>query len=230
MDAICTDSRKKIDAVILDLRGSGETNDFGIAADSRLALLRKASRSSPCAARAARKFALSLQPTGFNLPWTPHHFDRRRNCRCRRNPGRRLAPERRLLSAKPRPDGHQLYRSPSPSGHILRIAVAQRPARSTTVFPKAWNRTCGDAATRGETPDFPTKPDQSMSAFVFETDRPHLNEAALLNGTIPRSRRRKTGNAAPSGSAPALYDPVLQRAVDVVTSIGVFEKSPGGSP
>lgn len=62
-----------------------------------------------------------------------------------------------------------------------------------------------------------------MSQFVFETERPRLNEAALVAGTNPsidayQETRRNPG----SGRGP-LRDTVLQRAMDVVTSIQVIE-------
>ncbi len=70
---------------------------------------------------------------------------------------------------------------------------------------------------------------KGMALFVFEADRPHLNEAALLAGTNPEieaaQQRRARG-----GDRPTLHDAVLQRAVDLVTSIGVFEKQPGHLP
>ncbi len=73
---------------------------------------------------------------------------------------------------------------------------------------------------------------KGMASFVFEAERPHLNEAALLAGTNPEieaaqaAQQRRTRG----GEGPALHDPVLQRAVDVVTSIGVYEKQPGRTP
>ena len=71
-----------------------------------------------------------------------------------------------------------------------------------------------------------------MAAFVFETDRPHLNEAALLAGTNPEIDAAQAGQQrrVRGGDAPPLHDAALQRAVDVVTSIGVYEKQPSSPP
>ena len=71
-----------------------------------------------------------------------------------------------------------------------------------------------------------------MEPFVFEPDRPHLNEAALLAGTNPEIEAAQTAQQrrARGGEKPPLHDPVMQRAVDVITSIGVYEKSPGRTP
>ncbi len=71
-----------------------------------------------------------------------------------------------------------------------------------------------------------------MAPFVFETDRPHLNEAALLAGTNPeieatQAAQRRSQN----GPKPlALHDTVLQRGVDLVTSIEVYEKQTRRAP
>jgi len=74
---------------------------------------------------------------------------------------------------------------------------------------------------------------KGMAPFVFETDRPHLNEAALLAGTNPEievaqaaQQRRAQGGEKPS----ALHDTVLQRGVDLVTSIEVYEKQTSRAP
>jgi hypothetical protein len=73
---------------------------------------------------------------------------------------------------------------------------------------------------------------KGMTPFVFEVDRPHLNEAALLAGTNPEIEAVQTAQErrARGVDKPALHDAVLQRAVDLVTSIGVYEKQPGRSP
>jgi hypothetical protein len=55
-----------------------------------------------------------------------------------------------------------------------------------------------------------------------------LNEAALVAGTNPEieaSQRRGRGDEKSS-----MHDPVLQRGVDLVTSIVVYEKQSGRSP
>ncbi len=99
----------------------------------------------------------------------------------------------------------------------------------------------GAGLSRGVTPDLSvTLPHQEkeeiftqsltkgMAPFIFEEDRPHLNEAALLAGTNPeiealqdRQQRRARGEK------PGPHDAVVQRAVDVITSIGVYAQ-PGG--
>lgn len=72
---------------------------------------------------------------------------------------------------------------------------------------------------------------KSMAPFVFEEDQPHLNEAALLAGTNPeieamQDRQQKRAR----GEKPGPHDPVVQRAVDVITSIGVYAPAAGRTP
>jgi hypothetical protein len=122
---------------------------------------------------------------------------------------------------------------PLPGGQILRVATAE------AILPEQ-----GSHFQQGLVPDLPVALSErekreifqesltkGMAPFVFEVDRPHLNEAALLSGTNPEidasqaaQRRRAQGEKA------APHDAVLQRAVDLVTSIGVYEKQPGRSP
>jgi hypothetical protein len=122
-----------------------------------------------------------------------------------------------------------------PSGKILRIAVAE------AILPDEHSR-----YPDGVSPDLPVALSppvkrqifqqsltKGMAPFVFETDRPHLNEAALLAGTNPEieaaqaaQHRRAQGGEKPS----ALHDTVLQRGVDLVTSIEVYEKQTSRAP
>src|SRR5207244_9176467 len=63
--------------------------------------------------------------------------------------------------------------------------------------------------------------EKGMGPFVYEAGRPHLNEAALLAGTNPEveaAEAAQQSRGGPSEKVPA-HDPVLQRALDVVTSL-----------
>ena len=59
-----------------------------------------------------------------------------------------------------------------------------------------------------------------MSQFVFDTERPRMNEAALVANTNPEI------SAAPEAdeATEPLRDTVLQRAVDLVTAISFYKK------
>jgi C-terminal processing protease CtpA/Prc len=112
-------------------------------------------------------------------------------------------------------------------GKILRVAVAEvvMPG-NVSIFPK------------GVKPDLPvemTEADkqevmrvglgkEGVSPLVFETERTHMNEAALVAGKNPEidaleaAQRYRFGERT---KAP-LRDTVLQRAVDLVTTLGVY--------
>jgi hypothetical protein len=117
---------------------------------------------------------------------------------------------------------------PLPSGKILRVAVAEMISPDgRPLFPE------------GVKPDLPVEMsmadkrqifqlsgEKGMEPFVYEGARPHLNEAALLAGTNPEveaaeAAQQRRGRAP---EKPPTHDPVLQRALDVVTSLEVYQK------
>ena len=116
---------------------------------------------------------------------------------------------------------------PLPSGKILRMATAEAISPDgQPLFPG------------GVKPDLPVEmsgtekrqifrlsAEKGMGPFVYDTERPHLNEAALMAGTnpeldIPDAQRRLR-----SHSVQPLRDGVLQRALDVVTSLEIYQKN-----
>ncbi|MEY2504340.1 MAG: hypothetical protein QOG27_620, partial [Verrucomicrobiota bacterium] len=67
--------------------------------------------------------------------------------------------------------------------------------------------------------------EKGMTPFVVENARPHLNEAALISGKNPEleameAAQRRNRNP----EKPGVHDSVLQRALDLITSIGIFQK------
>jgi hypothetical protein len=117
---------------------------------------------------------------------------------------------------------------PLPSGKILRVAVAEMVSPDgRPLFPE------------GIKPDLPVEMsmadkqqifqlsgEKGMGPFVYEGARPHMNEAALLAGTNPEveaaeAAQQRRGR---SPEKPSTHDPVLQRALDVVTSLEVYQK------
>lgn len=224
---------KKVDAVILDLRACRETNDFAVVATfadrflpkgKKLFSLRGPNAQTPRAfvaeqgqlyqgllallidqetAGAAEVLAAVLR-TGHGAILIGQT-----------TAGRAVAYEDIAL----------------PSGKILRVAVAE------AILPEDQPR-----FPDGVPPDLPvtlpiaTKREifqasltKGMEPYIFESDRPHLNEAALLAGTNPEidaaQQRRARG-----GEKAIPHDTVLQRGVDLVTSIEVYQKQTGRSP
>jgi hypothetical protein len=113
-----------------------------------------------------------------------------------------------------------------PSGKILRVATADAVlSDGQPLFPG------------GVKPDLPVEMsavdkrqifrlsgEKGMGPFVYESERPHLNEAALIAGTnpeldIPDAQRRLR-----SRPGQPQRDSVLQRALDVVTSLEIYQK------
>ena len=117
---------------------------------------------------------------------------------------------------------------PLPSGKILRVAVTEMVSPDgRPLFPE------------GIKPDLPVEMsiadkrqifqlsgEKGVGPFVYEGARPHMNEAALLAGTNPEveaaeAAQQRRGR---SPEKPPAHDPVLQRALDVVTSLEVYQK------
>jgi hypothetical protein len=63
-----------------------------------------------------------------------------------------------------------------------------------------------------------------MAPFVFEAERPHLNEAALLAGTNPELDAAEVQRHIRGREKLPTRDPVVQRAIDLVTSVEIFQK------
>ena len=111
---------------------------------------------------------------------------------------------------------------PLTSGKVLRVAVAEVIGpNGLSLFPD------------GVKPDLPVElppaqkhqifsqsAQRGLTNFVFESERPHFNEAALIAGTNPEIELRQQRRS-PEES---LQDSVLQRAVDVITSLAIFQK------
>ena len=117
---------------------------------------------------------------------------------------------------------------PLPSGKILRLAVAEMISPDgRSLFPE------------GIKPDLPVEmsmiekrqifqssSEKGMEPFVYETGGLHMNEAALLAGTNPevdaaQAAQQRRGRAL---EKPPAHDAVLQRALDVVTSIEIYQR------
>ncbi len=110
---------------------------------------------------------------------------------------------------------------PLSSGKLLRVAVREVIGPDGhSLFPDAIKP---DLAVEMGLPQkrqiFVASVQRGMSPFVFEAERPHFNEAALIAGTNPEVEARQKRNPEDN-----LHDAILQRAVDVITSLAVFGK------
>jgi hypothetical protein len=115
-----------------------------------------------------------------------------------------------------------------PSGKILRVAVAEMISpEGRPLFPEGIKPDLPvDMSNADKRQIFQLSGEKGMGPFVYEGARPHMNEAALLAGTNPEveaveAAQQRRGRAP---ERPPAHDPVLQRALDVVTSLEVYQK------
>src|SRR5438876_6474770 len=103
---------------------------------------------------------------------------------------------------------------PLSSGKILRVAVSEViAANGQSLFPGGVKPDLAVELSLAQKHEiFALSRQRGLTAFVFERERPHFNEAALIAGTNPeldiRQQRRNPEEN--------LHDAVLQRAVDVI--------------
>jgi hypothetical protein len=115
-----------------------------------------------------------------------------------------------------------------PSGKILRVAIAEMISpEGRPLFPEGIKPDLPvDMSDTDKRQIFQLSGEKGMGPFVYEGARPHMNEAALLAGTNPEveaveAAQQRRGRAP---EKPPAHDPVLQRALDVVTSLEVYQK------
>jgi hypothetical protein len=115
-----------------------------------------------------------------------------------------------------------------PSGKVLRTAAAEIISPDgRSLFPEGMKPDLPVEMSMADKREiFQLSSEKGMGPFVYEAGRPHLNEAALLAGTNPEveaaeAAQQRRGR---SPEKPPTHDPVLQRALDVVTSLEVYQK------
>ncbi len=220
---------KKVNAVIVDLRSSGTANDLALAAEfakrfcprgKTIFTLRKA------AGRQDRVFNSDRDPIFRGLVMVLADGDTA-------GAAEAIAAalrfhDKALVIGQPTAGRAAEYSDLSlPSGKILRLAVAEM------ISPEGRS-----LFTDGVKPDLPIdmsladkreifqlSSEKGMGPFVYEAGRPHMNEAALLAGTNPEveaaeAAQQRRGRV-PEKQPP--HDPVLQRALDVITSLEVYQ-------
>ena len=220
---------KKVDAVVLDFRASPATNDFPVAAefakrfcpkDKPLFTLRKTT------ARQEKTFTSERDPSYQGLVIILADGDTAGAAEAVAGVIH-LYDKAVIIGQQTAGRAVEYSDLKLPSGKVLRVAVGE------AVLPEARPLFPGGlkpdvlvempAADKREV--FQTSREKGMTPFVAENSRPHLNEAALIAGKNPEleameaAQKRKT---TPEKSG--VHDAVLQRALDLVTSIGIFEK------
>ncbi len=221
---------KKMDAIILDLRATVENNDYAMAAEVAQRFVPKGKRlfvlQGP-AEKPEKDFTSNRDPL---YPGLIVVLTDRETAGAAEVLAAVLHLQDHAILVGERTAGRAVRYSdlPLPSGNILRVAVAEatfpEPARYPEGVPPDLEVRLPIASKRQIFEQSLTK---NMAPYVFENDRPHFNEAALLAGTNPEievaqtaQQRRASGRPNP----PDLHDAVLQRGVDLVTSIAVYAK------
>ena len=221
---------KKMDALVVDLRASSGTNDFAVAAEfakrfcpkgKPLFTLRKP------APRQDRVFNSDRDPAFHGLIMVLADGDTAGGAEALAAALRVY--DKALLVGQPGAGRAAEYSDLAlPGGKILRVAVAEMVSpEGRSLFPD------------GVKPDLPVEMsvadklqifqlsgEKGMGPFVYQAGRPHMNEAALLAGTNPEleaveAAQQRRGRAP---EKPPAHDPVLQRALDVVTSLEIYQK------
>ena len=220
---------KKVDAVALDFRASGPTNDFAVAAefakrfcpkDKLLFTLRKAT------AKQERAFNSERDPAYQGLIVLLADGDTAGAAEAVAG-AIRIYDKAVLIGQQTAGQAVEYSDLKLPSGKVLRVAVGEAVLpEGNQLFPGGLRPDVPVEMAAVEKRDiFQQSREKGMGPFVAEASRPHLNEAALISGRNPEleameaAQRRKT--AAEKGG---IHDSVLQRALDLVTSIAVFQK------
>ena len=112
---------------------------------------------------------------------------------------------------------------PLPSGKVLRVAVSEISLPgAAALFPGGVKPDIAVEMTDVQK-QLRVDLENSVGRFVFDSERPRMNEAALVSGKNPELDALQAAQHSKSPAKPLVHDAVLQRAVDLVTSIGIYE-------
>lgn len=219
---------KKVDAVVLDFRASPATNDFPVAAefakrfcpkDKPLFTLRKTT------ARQERAFTSDRDPAYQGLiilladgdtagaaeavAGVIHIYDKAV-----------------IIGEQTAGRAVEYSDLKLPSGKMLRVAVGEAVLpEGHPLFPGGLKPDVSvEMAAADKREVFQTSREKGMTPFVTENSRPHLNEAALISGKNPELEAMEAAQKRKTPEKSSVHDAVLQRALDLVTSIGIFQK------
>ena len=112
------------------------------------------------------------------------------------------------------------------SGKILRVAVGEAVLpEGRPLFPEGVKPDLSVEMSAVEKREvFQQSLSKGMGPFVFENERPHLNEAALLAGKNPELEAMEVSQQRRGRPAETARDVVLQRALDLITSLAVYQQ------
>src|SRR5881398_434004 len=221
---------KKVNALIVDLRASQATDDLALAAEfakrfcpggKTIFTLRKP------AGRQDRGFNSARDPAFRGLVMVLSDGDTAGAAEAIAAALRFY--DKALVIGQPTAGRAAEYSDlPLPTGKILRLAVAELISpEGGSLFPEGVKPDLPVEMSLSEKRQiFQSSSEKGMGPFIYDTGRPHMSEAALLAGTNPEleaaeAAQQRRGRAP---EKPPPHDPVLQRALDVVTSLEVYQK------
>ena len=219
---------KKVDALIVDLRASSRQTDFSIAAEfgkrfcpkgKTLFILRKTAMHQD------RNFDSDRDPSIQGLLVVLVDGDTAGGAEA---VGAALrAYDRALIIGQPTAGRAAEYSDfPLSDGKTIRVASAEAVSPDGHVlFPSGVKPDLAVEMLLSEKRQiFQLSAEKGMASFIYEAERPHLNEAALLAGTNPELDGDEAQRRAGGRSKLPPRDSVLQRALDVLTSVEIYQK------
>lgn len=219
-------SAKKVDAIVLDLRASGGANDFALAADFAKRFVGKGKplfTLRRTASKQERAFTADSEPSYHGLMIVL--ADGETSGAAEALGGILRVHDKALIIGQTTAGQAMEYADlPLNGGKVLRVAVAEailpegRPLFPTGLKPDL----PVEMAVADKRAIFQQSTEKGMGPFIFESERPHLNEAALMSGKNPEVEAETQRRARGNDKTPR--DPVLQRAVDVITSLSIYSQ------
>lgn len=223
-------ANQHVDALILDLRATAETEDYALAAEFAMRFTTKGETLFTLAGAAEKTTVFTADRAPSYTGIITVLIDEETTGAPEVLASVLHARERAILIGEPTAGAAVNYSDLAlPGGMTLRVAVEEAQLAGQRIgFP------------HGVQPDllvpmplvakreiFVASLTKGMSPFVFQNDIPHLNEAALLAGTNPEIEAiQQAQQRRARGEKPLPHDPVVQRAVDVITSIAFFRQAP----
>jgi hypothetical protein len=221
--ALADFAAKKVDALVIDLRATS-SSDFEIAAETTKRFVAKGKTLwtlRKTAAHQDRAFTNDRDPVFQGTIMLL--VDSETSGPAEAMAAALKAHRQGLLIGQPSAGRAVEYSDfPLSSGKLLRIAVGEAIGpNGQSLFPGGVKPDLAVELPLAQKHQiFALSMQRGLTTFVFERERPHFNEAALIAGSNPelevRQQRRNPDEN--------LHDSVLQRAVDVITSLAVFQK------
>jgi hypothetical protein len=217
-------SSKKVDALIIDLRSSS-SDDFTVAAEfaKRFCAKGKTLFSLRKAGKQDRAFTSDRDPTYQGMTFILVDGDTAGGAEALAAAVRGL--NKALTIGQPTAGRAVEYTDlPLPSGKILRVAISEvATPEGQSLYPQGVKPDLPVEMSMAEKRQiFQVSMDKGMGSFVYETERPHLNEAALIAGTNPELDSAEQRRSRGLDKMPR--DAVMQRALDLITSLEIFQR------